>query len=113
MEPVKNDVVKPTTIVPQSGPTSRPPLHSFEEGDIEVLKKFLPQHYQPSSSPIIMVVGYSMLREGEILRRFHQDSFGFAHDAPKVVGCNIAHRPGAGTYDSMDNLYMGPVEGDA
>jgi hypothetical protein len=60
-----------------------------------------------------MVVGYSSLREAQILRGFHEDSYGFTPQALKVVGCNIAERRAAGTTDSLDRLYMGHFAGDA
>lgn len=93
--------------------SSREYLLPFEAMDILVLNQFIPSHYRPNDAPLAMVVGYSCIREAEILRAFHEDSFGLTPSALKVVGCNIGDRPSAGTTDSIDKLYMGHYEGDA
>lgn len=112
MQPVDHVVNREITTL-TGGPRDRQHLFPNEELDILVLNKFVAPHYQPSASPTLMVVGYSSLREAEILRGFHEDSYGFAHRAPTVVGCNIALRHAAGSTDSIDKLYMGHFEGDA
>ncbi len=88
-------------------------LFTVEERDIHVLNTYVAPLYQPRQSPVSLIVGYSSLREAEILRSFHEDSFGIAHPTSKVIGCNIVERRGAGTTDSLDQLYMGHFAGDA
>lgn len=92
---------------------TREDLYRHEEMDILALNQFVKPFYQPRPSPIAMVVGYSCVREAQILREFHADSYGFEHGTLKVVGCNIGFRPSAGSTDSLDKLYMGHYEGDA
>jgi hypothetical protein len=93
--------------------SNRQHLFPQEELDILVLNKLVQPLYEPRASPVAMIVGYSSLREAEILRGFHEDSYGFAHSTLKVAGCNIAERRAAGTTDSIDRLYMGHFAGDA
>lgn len=93
--------------------SNRQHLFPQEELDILVLNKLVQPLYEPRASPVAMIVGYSCLREAEILRGFHEDSYGFAHSTLKVAGCNLAERRAAGTTDSVDRLYMGHFKGDA
>lgn len=94
-------------------PSDRQYLLPHEEMDILVLNRFVAPLYTPRESPIAMVVGYSSIREGEILRSFHQDSYGLPHRALTVVGCNIVQRRVAEITDSVDQLLMGHFSGDA
>ncbi len=93
--------------------SGRQHLFPQEELDILVLNKLVQPLYEPRASPAAMIVGYSCLREAEILRGFHEDSYGFAHRTLKVAACNIAERRAASTTDSVDRLYMGHFHGDA
>lgn len=92
-------------------PTSSP-LYPFEQQDSAILDKFVKPYYQPSEVPLVMSVGYSCIREGMILRDFHERSYGFSHDAPKVIACNIHEFKLAGTSDQLDKIYMGPAAGN-
>jgi hypothetical protein len=95
-----------------SGRSARVFLYPFEAQDIVILDKFVKPLYEPSAVPLAMCVGYSCVREGAILRDFHERSYGFNYDAPKVIACNIREFELAGTNDRLDKVYMHPVTGD-
>jgi len=81
--------------------------------DISILDKFVKPLYQPRATPLAMCVGYSLVREGMILRGFHELSYQFNYDTPLVVACNQRDIPVAGTTDRLNKLYTGAAYGNA
>ncbi len=84
----------------------------YEEMDVYVLERHLPEYYSPSDKPFAMAVGARNIKEGTVIRAFHQNVYGIDPDDVTVAACNLSKllEQSANDYDFVLTGYM---DGDA